>query len=488
MAAFGATTKDENGLLRSRIEGVAGERGRATLARFEPAYECDPDAVTHNEWLPRVIESTHRRMFFCERSTPRDTEGGHMEVLYRCCSGLDVHKKSITACVLWAEGKKRKEKRRFGTFTEDLLKLVEWLHECGVTHVAMESTGVYWKPVWNILEGRFTEVLLVNAQHIKAVPGRKTDQKDSEWIAQLLQHGLLKPSFIPPRPTRELRDLTRYRVSLAQECNRVANRIQKVLEDANIKLASVATDALGASGRKMIQALIAGEQDTETLAQMAKGLLRNKIPELKRALEGRVNEHHRFLLSEMLDDLSHVESKMEKVEAEIERRLRPFENEVARLCTIPGVDRLTAWGLLSEMGLNMEQFPSAAHLASWAGMCPGNFESAGKRLGGRTRKGSRFLRRHLCQAAWAVSTKRDSYLSALFRRLAARRGNKRATMAVGHAILVIAYHLLKRQEDYRDLGPNYFDQKNPESLRRALVKRLEKIGYAVSLTPLEQAA
>ena len=411
-----------------------------------------------------------------------------MEVLYRCCCGLDVHKKSITACVLWAEGKKRKEKRRFATFTEDLLKLAEWLRECGVTHVAMESTGVYWKPVWNILEGQFTEVLLVNAQHIKAVPGRKTDQKDSEWIAQLLQHGLLKPSFIPPRPTRELRDLPRYRVSLAQECNRVANRIQKVLEDANIKLASVATDALGASGRQMIEALIAGEQDSAILAQMAKGLLRNKIPELKLALEGRVNDHHRFLLNEMLDDLRHIESKMTKVEAEIEGRLRPLEDQVARLCTIPGVDRITAWGLAAEMGLNMEQFPSAAHLASWAGMCPGNFESAGKRLGGRTRKGSRFLRRHLCQAAWAVSTKRDSYLSALFRRLAARRGNKRATMAVGHAILLIAYHLLKRQETYRDLGPNYFDQKNPESLRRSLVKRPEKIGYAVSLTPLDQAA
>ena len=411
-----------------------------------------------------------------------------MEVLYRCCCGLDVHKKSITACVLWSEGKKRKEKRRFGTFTEDLLKLAEWLRECGVTHVAMESTGVYWKPVWDILEGQFTEVLLVNAQHIKAVPGRKTDQKDSEWIAQLLQHGLLKASFIPPRPTRELRDLTRYRVSLAQECNRVANRIQKVLEDANIKLASVATDALGASGRQMIEALIAGEQDSAVLAQMAKGLLRNKIPELKLALEGRVNDHHRFLLNEMLDDLRHIESKMTKVEAEIEGRLRPFEEQVARLCTIPGVDRITAWGLAAEMGLDMEQFPSAAHLASWAGMCPGNFESAGKRLGGRTRKGSRFLRRHLCQAAWAVSTKRDSYLSALFRRLAARRGNKRATMAVGHAILVIAYHLLKRHETYRDLGPNYFDQKNPESLRRSLVKRLEKIGYAVSLTPLDQAA
>ena len=413
-----------------------------------------------------------------------------MEVLYPCCCGLDVHKKSITACVLWAEakGKRRKEKRRFGAFTRDLLKMADWLRECGVTHVAMESTGVYWKPVWNILDGQFEEVLLVNAQHIKAVPGRKTDQKDSEWIADLLQHGLLKGSFVPPRPTRELRDLTRYRVSLTEECNRISNRIQKVLEDANIKLSSVASDALGASGRQMIQAIIGGQQDSAVLAEMSKGLLRNKIPELKLALEGRVTEHHRFLLEAMLDDLRHVEARMGRVEAEIEQRLRPFQDEVARLCTIPGVDRVTAWGLISEIGLDMDQFPTAAHLASWAGMCPGSFESAGKRLSGRTRKGSAFLRRHLCQAGWAVSTKRDSYLSALFRRLAARRGNKRATMAVGHAILVIAFHLLKRRENYVELGANYFDHKNADSLQRSLVKRLERLGHVVTLSPIAQPA
>jgi transposase len=413
-----------------------------------------------------------------------------MEVLYPCCCGLDVHKKSITACVLWAEakGKTRKEKRRFGTFTVDLLKLADWLRECGVTHVAMESTGVYWKPVWNILDGQFEEVLLVNAQHVKAVPGRKTDQKDSEWIADLLQHGLLRSSFVPPRPTRELRDLTRYRVSLAQECNRIANRIQKVLEDANIKLASVATDALGASGRAMLDAIIAGQQDAEQLAEMSKGLLRNKIPELKLALEGRVTGHHRFLLKEMLDDLRHVESKMSILEKEIEQRLRPFQDEVARLCTIPGVDRVTAWGLLSEIGFRMEQFPTAGHLASWAGMCPGSFESAGKRLSGKTRKGSAFLRRHLCQAGWAVSTKRDSYLSALFRRLAARRGNKRATMAVGHAILVIAFYLLQRKQNYVELGIHYFDKKNADTLKRSLVRRLEGLGHRVSLEPMPQTA
>jgi transposase len=408
-----------------------------------------------------------------------------MEVVHPCCCGLDVHKASITACVLWAEGRgrPRKEKRRFGTFTRDLLALADWLRACGVTHLAMEATGVYWKPVWNVLDGHFSEVLLVNAQHIKAVPGRKTDQKDSEWIADLLQHGLLHGSFVPPQPTRELRDLTRYRVSLAQECNRIANRIQKVLEDANLKLASVATDALGASGRAMLRAIIAGEENAVTLANLAKGLLRNKMPELREALAGRVSSHHRFMLRELLDDLDHAERKMTTVEEEIDRRVRPFQDDIARLCTIPGVDRVTAWGLVAEIGFNMEQFPSAAHLASWAGMCPGNDESAGKRRSGTTRKGSAFLRRHLCQAGWAVSTKKNSYLSALFRRTARTRGTKRATMAVGHAILVIAFHLLKRQTTYVDLGPDYFDRRNPDAVRRSLVKRLQNLGHAVTLVP-----
>jgi transposase len=407
-----------------------------------------------------------------------------MEVVYPCCCGLDVHKASITACVLWADrGRARREKRRFGTFTRDLLELGDWLRACGVTHVAMEATGVYWKPVWNVLDGDVTEVLLINAQHIKAVPGRKTDQKDAEWIAELLQHGLLRGSFVPPQPTRELRDLTRYRVSLTQECNRIANRIQKVLEDANLKLASVATDALGASGRAMLRAIIAGETNVDVLADLAKGLLRNKIPALREALAGRVTEHHRFMLRELLDDLDHAESKMTTVEQEIERRLRPFQTEVDRLCTIPGVDRVTAWGLLSEIGFNMNQFPSAAHLASWAGMCPGNDESAGKRLSGKTRKGSAFLRRHLCQAGWAVSTKKNCYLSALFRRIARHRGTKRATMAVGHAILVIAFHLLKRQTTYVELGPDYFDRRNSDAVRRSLVKRLQNLGHTVTLAP-----
>jgi transposase len=409
-----------------------------------------------------------------------------MQVVHEVCCGLDVHKKSVTACVLWASGRRR-QTRVFGTFTKDLLALGDWLRSCGVTHVALESTGVYWKPVWNLLEGQF-EVLLVNAQHIKAVPGRKTDQKDSEWIADLLQHGLLRASFVPPTPIRELRDLTRYRASLAQEINRIANRIQKVLEDANIKLSSVATDTLGASGRTMLEAIIHGEQDSQRLAEMSQGKLRNKIPELQQALEGRVTAHHRFLLQEFLDHFRFVESKMRRIEQEIEERLGPFQSEVARLCTIPGVDRVTAWGLLAEIGLDMKQFPDAQHLASWAGLCPGAHESAGKRKSGKIRKGSLWLRRWLCQGAWAVSTKKGNYLSALFRRLAARRGKKRATIAVAHNLLVIAYYILRDKVCYRDLGPDYFDRLNPEGLRRRLTKRLEGLGFKVTLERLPDAA
>ena len=409
-----------------------------------------------------------------------------MQVVHEVCCGLDVHKKGVTACVLWASGRRR-QTRAFGTFTRELLELGDWLRACGVTHVAMESTGVYWKPVWNLLEGQF-EVLLVNAQHIKAVPGRKTDQKDSEWIADLLQHGLLRASFVPPTPTRELRDLTRYRASLAQEINRIANRIQKVLEDANIKLASVATDTLGASGRAMLEAISKGEQDRQRLAEMSQGKLRNKIPELQQALEGRVTAHHRFLLRELLDHLYFVESKMRRIEQEIAERLGPYQSEVARLCTIPGVDRVTAWGLVAEIGLNMAQFPDAQHLASWAGLCPGSHESAGKRKSGKIRKGSLWLRRCLCQGSWAVSMQKNNYLSALYRRLAARRGSKRATIAVAHNLLVIAYYILRDKVCYRDLGPDYFDRLNPEGLRRRLTKRLEGLGFKVTLEPLAQVA
>jgi len=367
--------------------------------------------------------------------------------------------------------------------TCDLLTLADCLNEVGVTHAAMEATGVYWKPVWNVLEGRIAEILLVNAQHVKAVPGRKTDQKDAEWLAELLRHGLLRSSFIPPAPIRELRDLTRLRVSVVEDINRVTCRIQKVLEDANIKLASVASDTVGTSGRAMLDAIVAGQTNPEELAQMSRGKLRRRIPELRTALHGKVTDHHRFLLRQLLEWLRFLEVQLKDMDAEIADRLTQDAEQISRLCTIPGVDRITASGLVAEIGLDMTRFPSAHHLASWAGLCPGNRESAGKRLSGATRKGSPALRRCLSQAAWAVAKTKNNYLSALFHRITARRGKKRAVIAVAHAILIAAYYILKRRESYRELGGDHFDRLNVAKTQRALVRRLERLGNTVILAP-----
>jgi transposase len=412
-----------------------------------------------------------------------------MQVIHARCAGLDVHKKSVSACVLGCEeeGGQRHEVRVFGTMTRDLMALGDWLAAHEVTHVAMEATGVYWRPVWSILEGQF-HLLLVNPQHIQAVPGRKTDTKDCEWIADLLQHGLLQGSFVPPREIQDLRDLTRYRAELTQARNRVANRIQKLLEQANVKLSSVASNALGVSGRQILKALITGQEDPEQLAELAQRRLRSKIPELRLALEGKVRDHHRFLLAEYLEEWEAIGRRIERMEAEIERRLTPFEAAVTLWKTIPGVDWVTAANLVAEMGVNMEQFPSASHLASWAGVCPGNHESAGKRKSGKTREGNRWLRRTLCQAAWAVTRKKDCYLSAQFRRLAARRGMKRAVMAVAHAMLVIAYTMLKTGRSYQELGGDYLERINKDQLRRYFVKRLQRLGLKVIVQPLPQPA
>lgn len=344
-----------------------------------------------------------------------------MQVLYERCCGLDVHKKVIVACLMTPgpEGEPQKHLRTFGTMTKDLLELADWLVEAGCTHVAMESTGVYWKPVYNLLEG-LMEVLVVNAHHLKAVPGRKTDVKDAQWIAELLQHGLVRGSFIPPRPQRELRELTRYRKALVRERASEVNRLQKVLEDANIKLASVASDITGVSARAMLQALVGGSQDPEGLAQLARGRLREKRGELVQALEGRVTAHHRFLLAEQLAHLDYLEEAIERVSKEIEGRLHPFEEELARLESIPGVGRGTAEVLLAEVGPRLERFPSTRHLASWAGLCPGNHESGGKRHTGRTRQGSPWLREALVEAARAAGRTR-TYLGALYHRLAVQR-------------------------------------------------------------------
>lgn len=412
-----------------------------------------------------------------------------MEVLYARCCGLDIHKRTVVAClaITEASGRVHKQVRSFGTMTDDLLGLADWLAEQGVTHVAMESTGVYWKPLWNLLEDQFT-LLLVNAQHIKAVPGRKTDVRDCEWLADLLRHGLLPASFVPDRPQRELRELTRYRTSLLRERAAEVNRLQKTLEGANIKLGSVASDVLGASGRAMLAALVAGETEAGRLADLAQRQLREKRPQLERALTGRMGPHQRFLLAQQLAHIEFLEARVEAVSAEIAARLRPVADAVDRLDAIPGVGRRTAETLIAEVGTDMSRFPSARHLASWAGMCPGNNESAGKRKSGKTRKGSPWLRAALVEAAQAAGHTRRSYLAAQYQRLAARRGKKRATVAVGHSILVIAYHLLRQPAEYRDLSAHYFDARDQQAVQRRLVRRLEQLGLKVTVEPVTPAA
>jgi transposase len=374
-----------------------------------------------------------------------------MDILHARCAGLDLHKKTVVACIrgVDADGRVHTRTRTFATMTADLLALADWLAAAGVRHVAMESTGVYWKPVWNLLEGRF-DLMLVNARHIKQVPGRKTDVKDAEWIAQLLQHGLLSPSLVPPPPIRELRDLTRQRAQLVADKASVANRIHKTLEDANIKLAGVATDVLGASGRAMIARLIRGETDPERLADEAKGTLRKKILPLRQALQGRVTEHHRFLLEALMDQVRQLEGLIERYSARIDEAMRPFAAAEDRLMTIPGVGRQAAEVLVAELGPDLSNFPTSGHLASWAGVCPGNNQSGGKRHSGKTTKGSRWLRATLVQVAWAASHTKATIFGATYRRWAKRLGKKKALIAVGHKILVIAYHLLKKGTDYRE--------------------------------------
>jgi transposase len=377
--------------------------------------------------------------------------------------------------------------REFATTTSEILNCADWLRMLGVTHVAMESTGVYWRPVWNLLEGQF-DLLLANATHIKNVPGRKTDVKDSEWIAQLLQHGLLQPSFVPDTVLRDLRELSRDRTSLVAERSRLKNRIQKILEEANIKLGWVARDVLGKSGRAILDAMIEGNESPKQLADLALGQLRLKIPQLVEALRGRVRAVHRFRLQQQLERVDFIEQQIMQLEAEMEKQNAPFQEAVKLLAEIPGFDRTTAWSVIAEIGINMNQFPSAHHLASWAGVCPGNNESAGKRLSGKTRKGSRWLRQKLCQSAWCSSRCKNSYFAAYFQRIAAHRGRKRAIVAVSHALLVVCYYLLQRKCHFQDLGVNYFDQLNHEKLTRYFVKRLKRLGHNVTIEPCSASA
>ncbi len=406
-----------------------------------------------------------------------------MDILYPRCAAIDVHKRSAVATLGWVDerGRRHKQTRTFSTMTADLERLRGWLAESAVTHVAMESTGVYWKPVFNVLEDGGLTVVLANAAHVKAVPGRKTDVRDSEWLLDLLQHGLIQGSFIPDAPIRALRDLTRYRTSLLEERTRALNRVQKVLEDANVKLASVATEVLGVSGRAMLEALVAGETDPEALADLARGTLRKKRAALVEALAGRVRDHHRVLLKALLAHVDHLDRVIAELSAEVERRLEPYAAAVALLCGIAGVKQRAAEVVVAEIGVDMDRFASDRHLCSWAAICPGNDQSAGKRRSGRTRHGNRWLRTVLLQAAWAAIKVKGSYFGAQFRRIARRRGEKRAIIAVAHSLLTVTYHVLKHGVLYEDLGADYFDRRSPEQHARHHVRRLAELGFSVTL-------
>ena len=400
-----------------------------------------------------------------------------MEVVYERCCGLDVHKKSVLACVITPEGQ---EIRRFGTMTKDLLMLADWLAERKVTHVAMESTGVYWKPVFNVLEDDF-ELVVANAHHIKVVPGRKTDVKDAEWIADLLRHGLIRGSFIPDRAQRELRELLRYRRRVIQQRTQVVNRIQKVLEGGNVKLSSVASDVVGVSGRAMLEAMVAGEEDPKALAALAKGKLRDKRDALEEALRGLMGSHQRLMLQSQLRHLDFLDQEIARLDEEVSTRTSPFRDIVNRLDEIPGIGPRSAEQILGEIGTDMSRFPTAAHLASWARLCPGNNESAGKHKSGRSGKGNPWLGSTLIEAAQAAARTKDKYLAAQYHRIAPRRGRNRATKAVAHSIIVSIHHMLSNHTSYQELGANYFDNRDHLATVRRSVRRIERLGYTVTL-------
>lgn len=407
-----------------------------------------------------------------------------MQVIHARCAGLDVHKKTVVACVIISqpEGGVEEHTATFGTMTADILALSDWLKGHGVSHAAMESTGVYWRPIYQLLEGQFT-LLVANAQHIKRMPGRKTDVTDAQWLADLLRHGLIAPSFVPAQPQRELRELTRHRSNVAGRRAQCINEVHRTLEGTNIKLSSVVTDITGVSATDMLQHLLAGQTDPEVLAQLARGLLRKKIPQLRQALQGTVRAHQQLILSQLLADIEACDEQVLALNEEIARRLQAEQQIIERLDEIPGVNRKVAEVVVAELGTDMKRFGSPSRAAAWSGMCPANRESGGRRYRARSRFGNKHLKSALVEAGRAAGRSKDTYLGAQYRRLTARRGNRRAALAVGHSILTISYHLMDRGTRFQELGADYFDRRNPERVKQRLVARLEKLGYKVSLEP-----
>lgn len=412
-----------------------------------------------------------------------------MQVLYPHSAGLDVHKKTVVAAYIRGYDQDNNEiyvTKTFDTMTRDLLAMADWLAEHSITHVAMESTGEYWKPVYNILEDQFT-LLVVNAHHVKHVPGRKTDENDAKWLSKLMTHGLLSASFIPPQGQRELREMTRARAAMVKQRTSLLNRLHKTLESANIKLTTVVTDIQGVSARSILAALVEGETDAQQMADLARGRLRNKKADLERALEGRFKATHQFIVNQLLTQIDALDESIACFDTEIERMCLPFEAAVAHLDTIPGVGQTTAQQIVAEVGTDLRPFPTAGHLAAWAGVAPGNNRSGGKILSCRTRQGNRSLKRALIEAAHSAVHVKDTYLSAQYHRLVGRRGKRRAIVAVAHSILVIAYHLIQRDEDYKELGGNYFDTRQSTKTAQNLVSRLQQLGYEVQLTSKQEA-